>query len=139
MPVMDMPDFSFLFIIVPIFIGIVFIFVILSFVSPKFRGKFMARQIRATKYMVEESKNDLADIASAASGAVIRGKKKTLDENEDVLREMATKEANISKEKIETTVRAIKKGFTDETMYCKHCGASIDCDSRFCKKCGKEQ
>ena len=23
--------------------------------------------------------------------------------------------------------------------YCKHCGTSIDSDSTFCKKCGKEQ
>ena len=134
-----MPDFSFLFIIVPIFIGFVFIFVILSFVSTKFRGKFMARQIKAAKYMLEESKDDLADITATASSVAIRGKKKTLDENEEILREMATKEANIAKEGIETTTRAIKKGFTDDVIYCKHCGVSIDSDSKFCKKCGKEQ
>ena len=37
------------------------------------------------------------------------------------------------------TARAIKDGFMDKQIYCKHCGASIDEDSRFCKKCGKEQ
>lgn len=41
---------------------------------------------------------------------------------------------------ISPKARAIKEGLTeDETIYCKHCGASIDSDSTFCKKCGKEQ
>ncbi|MBR0385607.1 MAG: zinc-ribbon domain-containing protein [Erysipelotrichaceae bacterium] len=26
-----------------------------------------------------------------------------------------------------------------EAVYCKYCGALIDADSRYCKKCGKEQ
>jgi len=52
---------------------------------------------------------------------------------------MVTKSANIAKDAIETTVRAIKKGITeDEKMYCKHCGAFIDKDSKFCKECGKK-
>lgn len=135
------PDWfdSFLFIMVPIFIVVVFVFVIISIISPKFRGKTMARQIKALKYMAEESKDAIADITEATSGAVIKGKKKVLDENEDTLKEMAIQEANIDKERIEITTRAIKKGLTAEKMYCKHCGASIDGDSKFCKKCGKAQ
>ena len=27
----------------------------------------------------------------------------------------------------------------EETIFCKHCGAKIDADSKFCKSCGKEQ
>ena len=54
--------FDIMFTIVPMFIGIVFIFVILSIISPKFRGKMMSRQIKATKHMVDYSKEDLEDL-----------------------------------------------------------------------------
>ena len=36
--------------------------------------------------------------------------------------------------------KGVKEGVADgETMFCKHCGALIDADSKFCNKCGKEQ
>ena len=36
--------------------------------------------------------------------------------------------------------QGIKEGLSEnETVYCKHCGAQIDADSSFCKKCGKQQ
>lgn len=34
---------------------------------------------------------------------------------------------------------ALKIYNIEETMFCKHCGTPIDIDSKFCKKCGKEQ
>ena len=111
-----------LFIIVPIFIAIVFIFTIIMFISPKARGKWMSRQIKATKYM--------------------------LDESEDDLRDMATRSANISKAGVGITAKAIKDGFTSDGFsndfstggrYCKSCGEPIDFDSNYCKKCGKKQ
>ncbi len=52
---------------------------------------------------------------------------------------MADKRADISKDAITKTTRAIKAGLTDEVIYCKHCGTEIDADSSFCKKCGKQQ
>ena len=27
----------------------------------------------------------------------------------------------------------------DDYVFCKHCGSKIDADSKFCKKCGREQ
>lgn len=106
--------FDIMFIIVPIFIAIVFILVIASIISPKFRGKMMSRQIKATRYMMDESKEDIKDISDDMADA--------------------------TKNSIETTMRAIKKGFTeDEKIYCKYCGNKIDNDSKFCKNCGKEQ
>lgn len=114
---------EYLFIIVPIFIGITFLFTIIMIVSPKARGKMMSRQIKAAKYMLDESEEDL--------------------------RNMATKSANISKEGISITTKAIKDGFTDNGFdstsssnygyYCKSCGEPIDIDSIYCKKCGKKQ
>lgn len=88
-------------------------FGILLVVSPKLRGKIMSTQVKATKYMMDESKEDLKSIADDT--------------------------ADVSKDAITTTTRAIKKGFTKDTIYCKHCGSEIDSDSKFCKSCGKEQ
>lgn len=105
--------FNILFTIVPIMIMLIFIFTFALIFSPKLRGKIMSNQIKATKYMVDESKNDIKDIT--------------------------TNMANATKESVTITTRAIKKGLTQDTMYCKHCGSEIDIDSKFCKKCGKEQ
>lgn len=68
--------------------------------------------IKTTKYLQEENKEDLTDIASTSA---------------DILSEGVTK-----------TTKAVKKGLKD-TMYCKHCGSEIDVDSKFCKHCGKSQ
>lgn len=105
--------FQAMFIIVPIFIAVVFTFTIALMFSPKLRGKMMSRQIKATKYMMDESKEDIKSIS------------------DDM--------ANATKDSIKTTTRAIKEGFTEDNIYCKHCGSEIDADSKYCKKCGKEQ
>ena len=105
--------FNIIFIFVSIFIGINFVFVISSIASPKFRGKMMSRQIKAQKYMMDESKEDLKSISDSLAYA--------------------------SKDGVKTTARAIKEGFSDNNIFCKHCGAEIDSDSKFCKVCGKKQ
>ena len=103
-----------MFIIVPIFIVLVFVFVLLLMFSPKLKGKLMSRQIKATRYMMDESKDDIESISSNMADA--------------------------TKDGIETTTRAIRKGLTENGgIYCKYCGSKIDKDSIFCKKCGKEQ
>ncbi len=60
------------------------------------------------------------------------------EENKQDLTELASNTAEISSDAITKTTRAIKKGVKD-TMFCKHCGAEIDTDSTFCKSCGGEQ
>ncbi|MCI8588494.1 MAG: hypothetical protein HFG40_02460 [Bacilli bacterium] len=103
-----------MFVVVPIFIVVVFILVVAQIISPKFRGKMMSRQVKAAKYMMEESKEDI--------------------------RSISTDMAYATKDGIETTTRAIKKGLTEnEGIYCKHCGSLIDADSLYCKDCGKKQ
>ena len=103
-----------LFIFVPVFIVCVFILVIAQIISPKFRGKMMSRQIKAAKYMMDESKDDIRNIS--------------------------TNMADATKDGIEITTRAIKDGLIkDERVYCKHCGSLINKDSKFCKNCGGEQ
>lgn len=103
-----------LFIIVPIFIILVFVFMILQMVSPKFRGKLLSREVKSVKYMMDESKKDIESISNDMVDA--------------------------TQESIEKSSRAIRKGIMEEEcIYCKHCGSKIDRDSKFCKKCGKEQ
>lgn len=131
--------FEIMFTIVPIMVICTFIFTFAMMLSPKLRGKVMSRQLKATKYMMDESKNDLTDIATIAGNVSINSRKNILDGNEDTLRDMSTRTANINKEGIEITTRAIKDGLSSNSIYCKHCGKSIDEDSKFCKFCGKEQ
>lgn len=131
--------FNIMFVVVSIFIGLVFIFVILSFISPKFRGKIMSRQVKATKHMVDYSKEDLEDIGTNLGSVAVKMRKNILDENEDTLREMSEQEADIKKGYVKTMASAIKEGLEEDSIYCKHCGSVIDSDSKFCKKCGKEQ
>lgn len=104
--------FDFMSIFVPIMTILVFAIVIISMISPKFRGKIISRNIKAMKYAIDESENDL----------------KTIND----------KTASSSADAITTKARAFKKGFKNE-VYCKHCGYLIDSDSIFCKKCGKKQ
>lgn len=101
------------FIIIPIIAGCIFIFTFLMILSPKLRGKWMSRQIKAAKYMMDESEEDL--------------------------RQLATKSANIAKDGVKITSGAVKDGFSSWDNYCKHCGATIDADSLYCKKCGRKQ
>jgi uncharacterized membrane protein len=74
-----------MFICVPIFILITFIFTIAFIFSPKLRGKLASKQIKATKYMVDETKDDLKSISDTMAEA--------------------------SKDSIKTTAKAIKEGF----------------------------
>lgn len=131
--------FDILFIVVPIFVVSIFIFVFAMILSPKLRGKMMSRQIKAAKYMLDESKNDLTDMIETGGDIFVNASKNILDEHESNLKNIVTKSADVTKDGIETTVRAIKDGITKDKVFCKHCGNSIDDDSKFCKHCGKEQ
>ena len=65
--------------------------------------------IKTSRYIQEENKQDLTDLAST---------------NADIVGDSITK-----------TVRSIRKGFKDE-KFCKYCGSQIDEDSKFCSQCG---
>ena len=134
-------DFMFnaMFIVVPILVLCGFVFTFSMMFSPKLRGKFMARQMKSMKYMMDESHDDLTSMATMAGNMGVQIRKNIMDENEDVLRDLSKREAEIAKDKIEITARAIKDGLSVNQIYCKHCGKMIDEDSKFCKSCGKEQ
>ena len=127
--------------VMPVVILVLFfvflIFALLMTSSPKLRGKFMGRQMKATKYMLDSSKNTISDIATTG----VKIKKDVIDKNEEDLKDIAQKSADIEKGAIKTKARAIREGLLkdDETVFCKHCGKEIAADSKFCKRCGKEQ
>ena len=128
--------FNIMFIVVPILVFGGFIFTFALILSSKLRGKLMSKQIDAANHMMKSSKNSLSDLA----GTALDIKKNILTENEDVLKEMYTKEAEIEKEGLKIKTSAIKEGLSGtKNNYCKHCGSLIDSDSRFCKSCGKKQ
>ena len=104
----------FVFAVIAIIFG--FIFTNTLMFSSKARGKFMKKQIDATKYMMDESKENIKSISDDMAYAT-----------KDALRTTSSAIAG-----------GIKEGLSDK-IYCKHCGSEIDPDSKFCKNCGKEQ
>ena len=60
------------------------------------------------------------------------------EENTEDLTAIASNSAEIVSDAFATTASAISEGVR-KTMFCKHCGAKIDADSKFCSSCGKEQ
>ena len=77
-----------------------------------FRPEITKMSTKSIKYIQQENKEDLKDIINTT--------------------------AEIASEAVTKTTTAIKQGIED-AIFCKHCGAKIDFDSKFCNKCGKEQ
>lgn len=129
-----------MFIIIPVLILISFVFTMLMLFSSKFKGKFMSHQLKAVKHMTDYSKQDMEDVITELGNVAVNSKNNIINQNKELLKEMANTQAEINKDAIKTTANAIKEGLNNEaTMYCKHCGNVIDADSKFCKVCGKEQ
>ena len=59
------------------------------------------------------------------------------EENKDDLSAIASNGAEIMSDAITMTASAISDGMK-KSMFCKHCGAKIDADSKFCSNCGGE-
>lgn len=99
-------------------------------------GNLMDSLMNQQQKMLERNSDKLEGMMSTA----IKTRKKILDENADDLAYINQKEAELKSGGVRTTAKAVKEGLTGvESVFCKHCGASIDSDSKFCKKCGKEQ
>lgn len=133
--------------VIPVIIGILFFcFFITMFVltfgmifSPKLRSKFVGHQLKMQKQMLDDNKDVIKDINELGGSIGIKAKKNIIDNNADDIEHIATKSAKLNKDAIKTTAAAIKEGFSDNKIFCKHCGESIDEDSTFCKICGKKQ
>ena len=132
--------FNAMFTVVPILVAAGFIFTFAMIFSPRLRAKMNRLNIKAAKYTVEDSKDDITDIISTAANTAIDAKSRVIEEKGGDLKRMARFETDIQKERVEMLSRALKDGLNDQnTVFCKYCGAEIDADSVFCKKCGREQ
>jgi hypothetical protein len=78
-----------------------------------FRPEIEKNNIQTTRYIQEENKEELKDIANNS--------------------------ADIMENAVSQTASAVKNGLKENTLFCKYCGEKIDADSKFCKHCGKEQ
>ncbi len=74
----------------------------------------------------------------AIQRVAIKTQKYVMNENKEDLSEIADTSADISQNAITKTAKAVKNGLKD-TKFCKHCGKEIDADSVFCRHCGKKQ
>lgn len=106
---------------------------------PSFRSLIMKWNVKAAKKTVNDLGDDLADIGAAMSGVAIKTQKTIFDEHEETMKDIAKRQADIESESIEVKARALKKGLSQDSVYCKYCGEKIDKDSVFCKSCGKKQ
>ena len=77
-----------------------------------FRPEITKLSTKTAKYVQEENKEDLTDIA---------------DTGADIISGAVTKVA-----------RAVNDGIR-KTKFCKYCGAQIDEDSVYCSQCGEKQ
>ena len=97
-----------------IFFALAILIIIGSFVvmlNPNIQGKMLSKQVKSLRNMMDESK--------------------------DTLKSLADDTADVNADSIESTVKAYKKGLTEEDdVICSHCGKKIDKDSKYCKYCG---
>jgi membrane protease subunit (stomatin/prohibitin family) len=94
--------------------------------------------ISATSKAINENKDEFGNVISTTTGMVMGATADALRTHKDDLKDMADVGAYASHDAIKSTARAMKEGFKD-TMFCKHCGAEIDRDSKFCSECGGAQ
>ena len=127
---------------VPVIMAVVLMGLILfGFFSGRNRTSITSKMMQSNLETLKDmTSGDMGETLKDLSKTVIDVKKSVLEENKDQLKEIADMEAEIEKGAIKTKASAVKEGFSGgAAMFCKHCGASIDVDSKFCKVCGKAQ
>ena len=82
----------------------------------------------------------VASFLPEISKTTIRTQKYIQNENKEDLTDLANTAAEINANAVTTISRAAAQGFTQEnTVFCKECGAKIAADSKFCRHCGTKQ
>ena len=82
--------------------------------------------IKTNKYIINQNKEDLKKISQQSGEISALGAK-----------EVAKSVTESVMEQTNTQMQSLTQ--TDKQIFCKHCGKSIDADSKFCTHCGKEQ
>lgn len=114
-------DVVIMIIIVPILSGVIFIIWLVMFFKMS-STKGLEKRLAERMNMIAKIQNDV------------------IKNNKELYKETADISAEIRKDAIKTMAYAVKEGFEEnDDIYCKHCGISIDSDSKFCKSCGRQQ
>ena len=133
------PIFIIFFVVGIVIFGVVFAFAMMMMFGTKLKGKMLSNQFKSLNIATGMSKEEIENMITNLEGASIKAHKNVVSEHEEDLKDIADTTARASKGAVETTARAIKKGFAEEEkVYCKYCGSLIDSDSKFCKSCGKK-
>ncbi len=86
------------------------------------------------------NEEELTNIGTTLGKVGAKTYQTVLKENYETMQENATHQASINKKAIQTITKTFKEGLSkEETIFCKHCGESIDSESKFCQHCGKQQ
>lgn len=112
------------------------VFGFMTVFNPNMRSKWIGRQLKIQKKILEDNKETIKDIHALGGEVAVDSYNEILDKKGDDMKKAADRSADISANSIKTVARSIKEGLKDE-IYCKHCGNAIDADSKFCKHCGK--
>jgi len=142
-PPMPSPTLMILIPILLFLIGGAFV-ILLPLLLISWLGKRGQQNAQALKPNFEQTQstadNPVSDVLSGLARLGLETKQRILNENADTIRDVKTTEATLMSPAIETAVRAVKHGLTEEDhVYCQHCRAVIDADSSFCKACGNHQ
>jgi len=99
------------------------------------------KRLKRINKLMNQNEDVLKEMAKKSAEISGSARNEFLHENEDMLKEMSKKGAEINSEGIKITAKAVKEGFTETklTKFCKNCGKEIDENSKFCNFCGKEQ
>ena len=125
-----------------LFPGVICIFFSIPFTIIAYMPNIQRSMIKTSKYIQESNRDDLTDIMSIGFGIGIDATSTAINENEDDLRNIADKSADIMSGPMTTMSRSIARGIKEgarDTKFCKHCGSEIDRDSKFCSECGGQQ
>lgn len=112
--------------------------------SGRAQSRWIGRNIRVLKDALEDNKDLIQDLGKLSSDIQLQTQKNIYENNEEDLRYVSKKSADIEAEAIYTKAKAFKKAFSGTTQntpkrYCRYCGEAIEMDSIYCDMCGKKQ
>ena len=104
--------------------------------SKKNRDRIIKKTLRSHEAKVKDvvlNGND--DLVGAAIDLLAKG----IKESKEDIHDMSVDMADATAEATEIHARAVKEGLTEEEKHvCKHCGAEVNADAKFCDSCGGE-
>ena len=108
-------------------------------ITPWGREKILKYRINEKRRLMSNLKEDIKDMSKEEAEL----KRAIYEDSEDVLKDIAIREADIASSGDRIRAQVFKDVFDDQedkkVVYCKYCGQAIDIDSVYCKHCGQKQ